>query len=642
MRVLLYASLFLVSYSFSFTSLSEETLKSQTSYSIGSKCSNEYVCRESNVFRLPPSSTPRSSNYTCNIDGVYITLGDKFVNKESDNIYRLGFRVSDLNCLDQLRINIFSVNPITQDMELFIQEESLYEDEQRRAGETPEFFVRHYQFKGSVNGVFYDIDRYYVFYNIHERDLPDNGYFAYSLDIHNQPVKGPFIFDSKVNYYYNGKTDQLEILSFGDHDSETQGTITYNALLASDNVDLYLLLGDYAYNIFNDNGERGELYFTQMEPIFTRQPVILIVGNHEWFDEFSFFFARMSFPGDPYLGEKFKYHPLKTEYTFGSQLIRDNLENDLIHRNSHQLFYFVIRDIFILSANLDVIMAQETLFPSVISTLDELFVEHKDAVHKIYSSHRPLYCAEIELFAKECILNTYILQPLVALLNMHSFNILLFAHMHHYERMIPLQNFRPKYKSLPETSHSNKSFNELGSLSALKFTQTVPSTAIVSGSAGCDHLFIEFKKIPIEFLLVQKQIIPGFSVFSFYKLGTYSEPKVLIRFISSAAVPTKSDSLVTIPGSFADREALDSVIVRGQVLESDTALYQIVLFILGFFSVLGVCLVSLIKQRSKKLKTQEEERDSRQSNEYSQMNMEKLSNIMEDDIDSMMSKREGQ
>lgn len=53
-------------------------------------------------------------------------------------------------------------------------------------------------------------------------------------------------------------------------------------------------LGDLAYNLEDDDGNRGDEFMKQMQPVASRVPFLTIPGNHEKFENFSHYNARYS------------------------------------------------------------------------------------------------------------------------------------------------------------------------------------------------------------------------------------------------------------------------------------------------------------------------------------------------------------
>lgn len=617
----------------SFTSLSPQILNKIEPYQISTDCHENYICRESNYFRLDTSAfsqqkNPNFKETKCIIDELYVTLGDQFANPSLPSLYRLGFRISSLACLESLKIKIFEVSPGTGSLSPFQQEESLYEEERRINDQKRKFYVRQYSFHGLVNGQTYSIDRLYVFTDLVEEELPDSGYFGYSFEIDGAVVKGPFIFESKVADYLNGKTQNLEIISFGDHDAQQFGSVTINALNSEDAMDLILLLGDYAYETYDDNGEKGRLYFNELEPVLASQPVLLIPGNHEWFDQFAFFYAKMSFPGDPYLGDAFLFTDVDKDYSFGPDLINSNMSQDLKDRDSHHSYHVLLRDIMIVAVNMEVVLQKSIYFAGFIDRLNGLFDKYNRMSHKIFASHRPLFCSQVKLFKKDCIANYFVLAPLVELLNHFEFNLFMMAHVHYYERMIPLQNFVPIYKTL--TRSSQRSILSLASQNTFQNTQMVTSTAIISGSAGCDHYFMKNNIIDIEYLLFNKQKTPGFTSLSFYM--SRDVPLVLVRFIPSSShsnlipITLRAD----VPGVFEHHSPLDSVIVLGISFELSRESKWLLYLLLVVTVLMMMGLFYLCRNKFRKSRTKHTER-LRLANNYDEVETNAQTSMMDDD-----------
>lgn len=616
-----------------FTSLPREMLQKMSPYRLSDDCFNDHICRESHYFRLeepvfPQQTGSDSSNQVCEIDELYVTLGDKFLNKQSPSLYRLGFRVSSLDCLAGLEIKIFEVSAESGKLSRFQQEESLYEEERRIDDQKRQFYMRHYSFHGVFKGQAYDIDRFYVFTDLFEEQLPDPGYFGYSFEMNSIDIKGPFIFESKVTDYLYGRTENLEVISFGDHDLGKNGSVTVNELNSEDAVDLYLLLGDYAYDIHDENGEKGRLYFNEMEPTFASQPVLMIAGNHEYFDYFAFFYAKLTFPGDPYLGDAFLFTGPDKDYSFGPDLISENMQQDLNARDSGHSYHVIIRDIFILTVNMDLILSQNILFTGFIERLSRELEELSEFNHKLFVTHRPLYCSQVGLFTRDCIANNFFLEPLNELLNYHDFNLFMMAHVHCYERMIPLMKFTPIYKMLIE--RPQRSILSLAPQNTFRNTRVVTSVSVISGSAGSDHLFDHHDVTEIEYLMFTRQTTPGFNSLSFYTLN--GVPLVLVRFIPSSSHPNLLPVTLRrdVPGVFEHHSPLDAVIVLGvsSELRQDS---KLLLFLLCLTSVLILTgLLYFCRNRHKKSKKEQSQRIQLPNN-YDEVNGNVRTSMMDDD-----------
>lgn len=61
-------------------------------------------------------------------------------------------------------------------------------------------------------------------------------------------------------------------------------------------ISAYIHIGDFAYDLENDGGSRGDGYMKMMEPITSTYPYMVTAGNHETFANFSNFNMRFRMP----------------------------------------------------------------------------------------------------------------------------------------------------------------------------------------------------------------------------------------------------------------------------------------------------------------------------------------------------------
>ncbi|VDP72954.1 unnamed protein product [Echinostoma caproni] len=79
-------------------------------------------------------------------------------------------------------------------------------------------------------------------------------------------------------------------------------------VLEFDSFDAILHVGDFAYNMDNDNGRCGDQFMRQIEPIASRLPYMTAVGNHELAYNFSNYRARFSMPGGDGQGQFYSFN----------------------------------------------------------------------------------------------------------------------------------------------------------------------------------------------------------------------------------------------------------------------------------------------------------------------------------------------
>lgn len=136
--------------------------------------------------------------------------------------------------------------------------------------------VRKYDFQGEDRKK-RKLDYHRQFYFVELKELKNANQFDYSFMIDDQILEKKYSFRTRLL-----EGSDYSMMMFGDHDLEKgMEMIGY---IQKNKPDLLLLLGDYAYDMQDENGERGEVYFQEMEQVFTMQPVIFVPGNHEVLD----------------------------------------------------------------------------------------------------------------------------------------------------------------------------------------------------------------------------------------------------------------------------------------------------------------------------------------------------------------------
>ena len=63
------------------------------------------------------------------------------------------------------------------------------------------------------------------------------------------------------------------------------------------NIDMIMHIGDFCYNLYEQNGTKTDLWMEFIEPIATQVPYQTIPGNHEAFFNFTHYESRYSSAG---------------------------------------------------------------------------------------------------------------------------------------------------------------------------------------------------------------------------------------------------------------------------------------------------------------------------------------------------------
>ena len=372
---------------------------------------------------------------TCKVETVHITLGDYFTDKSSPVVYRVGFMDKDGSCKNaQVRVTYKG---------------DAHVDNFKVTNE------RHYSIDGDFkpwSSVPVKYDRHFYFVELSK--LKDFTTFTYQIMDGETKLEGPF--DFKSNVYLGG---DHRVFSFGDHDVGKYVTkpedvgkpipgLEVIEHLEKTHYDLLILLGDLAYEIQDGNGLHGDGYFQKMQKAMTKAPVVTTPGNHENIDKSLMINNRFMMPGtkEPDDNNLFTFHVGKT------------------------IYYSFNFDLFI------------EIFPTVpdsyTEAVREKFTKAYDIVKpkwSVFFSHRSFICSDYRQLGAGCIVSPFITKYYEDLLESLNVNVYLFAHIHTYERYLPVFDY--------EVQKTRRD-----------------KTMIISGAAANSHWFKEQDFYGVDFL----------------------------------------------------------------------------------------------------------------------------------------------
>ncbi|XP_036450109.1 acid phosphatase type 7 [Colossoma macropomum] len=216
--------------------------------------------------------------------------------------------------------------------------------------------------------------------------------------------------------------------------------------------DVILHIGDFAYDMHEDNGRIGDEFMKQIESIAAYVPYMTCPGNHEWAYNFSHYRNRFSMPG-------------QTESLWYSWNI-----------GSAHIISFSTEVYFYLKYGLDLLFKQ---YEWLKSDLEEANKPENRAVRPwiITMAHRPMYCSDDDdddctKFESYVRLGRNDTKPpapgLEYLFYQHGVDLELWAHEHTYERLWPVYGYKVYNGSTDEPYVNPKA-----------------PVHIITGSAGC-------------------------------------------------------------------------------------------------------------------------------------------------------------
>ncbi|CAI5450098.1 unnamed protein product [Caenorhabditis angaria] len=212
-------------------------------------------------------------------------------------------------------------------------------------------------------------------------------------------------------------------------------------------IDMVLHVGDFAYNMNEENGETGDEFMRQIEPIAAYVPYMVAVGNHENFNNFTHYVNRFNMPNSEHnLYYSFNVGPahflvFSTEFYFYTEY------------GYHQI---------------------ETQFKFLKSDLKAANLNRKSVPWIITMGHRPMYCSDFD--GDDCTKFESVIRTGLPLTHAYALeklfyeqgvDVQLYAHEHTYERLWPVYN---------RTVYNNTD---------APYVNPPAPVHIITGSAGC-------------------------------------------------------------------------------------------------------------------------------------------------------------
>lgn len=250
---------------------------------------------------------------------------------------------------------------------------------------------------------------------------------------------------------------------YGDLGSENPQSLSRLQKEAQEGLyDAVFHVGDFGYDLYEEDGQLGDRFMRQIEPIAAYLPYMTSVGNHEEKYNFSHYKARFSMPGNEN----------GLMYSF-------NLGPAHIISISTEFYYFINYGFKQIALQYDWLTRD----------LEEANAPENRTVRPwiITMGHRPMYCSNTD--QDDCtkkdtltrvglsLFHWFALEPLFY---KHGVDLALWAHEHSYERLWPLYNRTVMNGSLEHP-----------------YTNPKAPVHVTTGSAGCREERDEFiQKLP--------------------------------------------------------------------------------------------------------------------------------------------------
>eukprot|EP00697_Spironema_sp_BW2_P000969 gnl/Spiro4/11323_TR5977_c0_g1_i2.p1 gnl/Spiro4/11323_TR5977_c0_g1~~gnl/Spiro4/11323_TR5977_c0_g1_i2.p1 ORF type:complete len:487 (-),score=163.52 gnl/Spiro4/11323_TR5977_c0_g1_i2:114-1538(-) len=232
--------------------------------------------------------------------------------------------------------------------------------------------------------------------------------------------------------------------------------------------DVIVHVGDFAYDMFNDNATWGDAWFNFVEPLYARVPVMVCPGNHEGMYDFLNYRERFSMPG---------------------RARSENLYYSFNAGNTHWIAYDT-EVYFVYEAMTDHGGVHRNFgpYPQVAKAQlrfieEDLIRANKERAERpwiVAFGHRPFYCSDSD--DDDCVkMQDQWRVDLEKLFFEHGVDIVFEAHQHSYERLWPTYLGQVYNSTTPNEPYTNP----------------LAPIHLVAGAAGCSEGIDVFEKGPL-------------------------------------------------------------------------------------------------------------------------------------------------
>ena len=214
-------------------------------------------------------------------------------------------------------------------------------------------------------------------------------------------------------------------MGYGNNSDNTTARI--KELVDNGEVDVVIHAGDIGYA--DGYMVHWDTFFNKIQPIASRVPYMVAPGNHEFWYDFAAYKARFFMPGDDH----------------------DNEDSETKQENHNNMYYsWTYGNIHFNSMNSETAVDTPNFKQDMLDFFDKdlAAVDRMQTPFVISYFHRPLYCSNDGECTQSADEPNRLTQQAEELLNQHQVDMVLYGHVHSYERMSHI--YKGQKVDLPE------------------------------------------------------------------------------------------------------------------------------------------------------------------------------------------------
>jgi len=219
------------------------------------------------------------------------------------------------------------------------------------------------------------------------------------------------------------------------------------------NIDAILHIGDFAYDLYNENGTRGDVWLNSVQSIYANVPVMTVPGNHE---------------------RAYNFSNYKNRFTMPMREDNDNFWYSFDMGPIH--FVGISTESYMYPDQIEALVFQRQ-FEWLKADLAQANANRKNVPWIVTFGHRPMYCAPNDHDHDDCHSIRSVIRDgfhgidgMEKLFFDNGVDLSLWAHVHSYERLWPTYQFE----------------NKNGSLAA-PYVNPRATVHLITGAAGCQE-----------------------------------------------------------------------------------------------------------------------------------------------------------